>query len=71
MNISEESIRYLSELFNGDLGDYYSYKSGPKIFKFFNTYFGYSDTYSFGKSYPSRWQITYNKITDESDFFVV
>lgn len=53
MNISEESIRYLSELFNGDLGDYYSYKSGPKIFKFFNTYFGYSDTYSFGKSYPS------------------
>ncbi len=64
MNISDESIRFLAELFNGDNGNCYVYKSGPKIFKFFNQYFGYSDTYSFGNSYPSRWQITYNKIVD-------
>lgn len=53
MNISEESIRCLAELFNGDTGNCFVYKSGPKIFKFFNQYFGYSDTYSFGNTYPS------------------
>lgn len=64
MQISEESLRYISELFNGDIDGIYVYKSGPKIFKFFNKYFNYNDVYSFGKSYPSRWNITYNKLVE-------
>ena len=64
MNISEDNLRFVSELFNGDVEDVYLYKSGPKIFKFFNNYFGYNDSYHFGNSYPSRWNITYNKLVD-------
>ena len=64
MNISEDNLRFVSELFNGDVEDIYLYKSGSKIFKFFNNYFGYNDSYHFGNSYPSRWNITYNKLVD-------
>ncbi len=64
MNISEDSLRYISELFNGDIESLFIYKSGPKIFHFFNKYFGFNDVYSFGKSYPSRWNITYNKLVE-------
>lgn len=64
MQISEESLKYIAELFNGDIDGIFVYKSGPKIFKFFNKYFNYDDVYSFGKSYPSRWNITYNKLVE-------
>ena len=64
MNISEDSLRYISELFIGDTGDIYPRKTGPQIFKFFNKYFGNNDHYSFGNSYPSRWQIAMNKIIE-------
>lgn len=64
MNISEESLRYLSELFNGDIGNYYPKKTGPNIFHFFNKYFGYHDSYTFGNQYPSRWNITYKKLVE-------
>lgn len=61
MNISEESLKYLANLFNGDIEKFYTYKNGPKIFRFFNIYFNYNDFYSFNNTYPSRWKITYNK----------
>lgn len=60
--ISEEFIRFLSELINGDIEGLYSYKSGPKLVHFFNQYFGYNDVYQQG--FPSRWNYTYNKIVD-------
>ncbi len=64
MNISEESLRYISELFIGDIGDIFSHKTGSQIFKFFNKYFGYNDHYSFGNNYPSRWVMAINKIIE-------
>ena len=64
MNISEESLRFLSDLFIGDKEGIFTYKSGSKIFSFFNKYFGYDDVYSFGCSYPSRWTMARDKIVD-------
>lgn len=60
--LSEDFIRYLAELINGDIEGMYSYKSGPKLVKFFNEHFNYNDTYSQG--FPSRWLYTYNKIVE-------
>lgn len=64
MNISEESLKYISNVFIGDTGNFYTKKSGPKIFSFFNKYFGYNDSYIFGRQYPSRWNIVYNKLVE-------
>ena len=58
--MSEEFIRFLSELINGDFEGLYSYKSGSKLVNFFNQYFNYRDVYKSG--FPSRWMYTYNKI---------
>lgn len=58
--MSEDFIRFLSELINGDYEELYAYKSGPKLVRFFNQYFNYNDTY--GQGFPSRWIYTYNKI---------
>lgn len=60
--LSENFIRYLAELINGDIEGMYSYKSGPKLVKFFNENFNYSDIY--GQGFPSRWLYTYNKIVE-------
>ena len=60
--LSEQFVRFLAELINGDKDDLYSYKSGPKIVLFFNQYFGYEDVYQQG--FPSRWIYTYNKIIE-------
>ena len=60
--LSEEFIRFLAELINGDVDSLYSYKSGPKLVTFFNQYFGYTDIYKQG--FPSRWIYTYNKIIE-------
>lgn len=63
--VSEEFLKFSSKLFNGDLNhDLFSYKSGPKIFYFFNKYFGFNDHYSFANTYPSRWQITEGKLIE-------
>ena len=58
--MSEDFIKFLSELINGDIENLYTYKSGPKLVNFFNQYFGSTDTY--GQGFPSRWIYTYNKI---------
>lgn len=60
--LSEESIRQISHLFCGDTGNYYLYKTGPKLVAFFNQYFGANDVYKSG--FPSRWVYVYNKIVN-------
>lgn len=60
--MSEDFIKFLAELINGDYEGGYSYKSGPKLVKFFNQYFNYTDEYKQG--FPSRWVYTYNKIVE-------
>ena len=60
--MSEEFLRFLAELINGDYEEMYSYKSGPKLVNFFNQYFNYTDVYAQG--FPSRWMYTYSKIVE-------
>lgn len=64
--LDEKTIRFISELFNGDLekDSGFIYKSGPDIYRFFNTYFGYKDKYNWGGINPSRWQMTFNKLIE-------
>ena len=62
ITISEESLRLLSELFNGDNPNYYNYKTGPQIYQFFNKYFEFNESY-WGKNQPSRRTITSNFIS--------
>ena len=51
--ISDDSLKYIANVFIGDEGDYYSYKSGPDLVRFFNDFMNTSDEYSQG--FPSRW----------------
>ncbi len=51
--ISAETVKRISNIFCGDEGDYYKYKSGSQLVTFFNQYFGCNDTY--GQGFPSRW----------------
>lgn len=60
--ISEESIKRISSLFCGDAGDFYEYKSGPRLVSFFNQYFDSADVY--GQGFPSRWAYVYDKIIE-------
>lgn len=60
--LSEDTLRQIAELFNGDVEGLYSYKSGGRLVRFFNEKFGYSDVY--GQGFPSRWQYTYNKLVE-------
>lgn len=62
--ITEDTLRAISSIFDGDTEDIYCYKSGSAIFKFFNRYFGYHDVYSFRESYPSRWVIVSQKLAE-------
>ena len=45
--ISENSLRQISDIFCGDTGDFYSYKTGSKLVGFFNQYFQAKDAYGF------------------------
>ncbi|NNJ33245.1 hypothetical protein [Lacrimispora defluvii] len=60
--LTDDSIISISHLIIGDEGDLYAYKSGSQIVKFFNGYFGYSDTY--GQGFPSRWIFAHDKLVD-------
>lgn len=60
--ISESTLRTISEIFCGDIEGYYSYKSGPKLVSFFNTYCNAHDQYRQG--FPSRWAYVYNKLAE-------
>lgn len=67
--ITSDTIREVSEIFCGDISGYYTYKSGPKLVEFFNSYFQYKDIYQSG--FPSRWAYVHDKIIDLIDFFQV
>jgi hypothetical protein len=58
--LSSDSVKEIANIFCGDIGDYYTYKSGPKLVSFFNTNFGTKDVYQSG--FPSRWAYVYDKI---------
>lgn len=60
--LSHETIKSISEIFCGDLGQFYTYKSGPRLVDFFNQNFGYNDTY--GPGFPSRWRYVYDSFID-------
>ena len=51
--IGKDSITQISHIFCGDVEGFYSYKTGSKLVKFFNQYFGMKDIYQSG--FPSRW----------------
>lgn len=58
--LSQNTLRKISEIYNGDTEDFYEYKSGPKLVSFFNENFGFSDSY--GQGFPSRWYYTLDKL---------
>ncbi|WP_099363589.1 serine/threonine-protein kinase [Fredinandcohnia onubensis] len=60
--ISDEDLRYISEVFIGDTGECYSYKAGGDLVAFFNQYFGYNDIYQSG--FPSRWFYVVERLQD-------
>ena len=58
--ISESTLKQIAKLFCGDTEGYYTYKSGPQLIDFFNTYYAAEDYYYNG--FPSRWAYVYDKI---------
>lgn len=59
--ISEQTLRNIAEIFNGDTkDDLFKYKSGPQLVDFFNTHFGFKDLY--GQGFQSRWYFTVDKL---------
>ena len=60
--ISEGTLKYISQVFCGDIAGFYAYKSGPNLVSFFNSWFGYEDVY--GQGFPSRWAYVYDKLID-------
>ncbi|MBF8984506.1 serine/threonine protein kinase [Lutibacter sp. B2] len=62
---TKDTIRFMAELFNGDINGLYKYKSGSDLVEFFNQYFNYDDSYRQG--FPSRWSYTNDKIVEIID----
>lgn len=60
--LSEDSLKQISHIFCGDIGEYYLYKKGQKLVDFFNHYYQGNDTY--GQGFPSRWIYVYNKLVE-------
>lgn len=60
--ISESTLRSIADIFCGNTGDYYSYKSGPQLVSFFNNHFNAKDQYQQG--FPSRWAYVYDKLVE-------
>lgn len=55
-------IRELSNIFIGDSGEIYKYKTGPELVSFFNQYFSDSDVYQ--SPFPSRWVYVHDKLVN-------
>lgn len=55
-------IRELSNVFIGDSGVIYKYKTGPELVSFFNQYFSDSDVYQ--SPFPSRWVYVHDKLVN-------
>ena len=60
--LSDSTIKQISQMFCGDIEGYYTYKTGPQLVSFFNTYYTVGDEYKSG--FPSRWVYVYDKLVD-------
>ena len=58
--LTSSTLKHFSHIFCGDEGDFYSYKTGPKLVSFFNENFGFKDVY--GQGFPSRWAYVYDRL---------
>ncbi len=59
--ITEDTLAEISMMFCGDTPNYYSYKNGLALVKFFNTAFGYNESYVYS-GFPSRWRYVTDKL---------
>lgn len=57
-----DSLREISNIFDGDVGSFYVYKKGSELVEFFNSNFGSNDTYGIG--FPSRWIYVKDKLVE-------
>ena len=60
--LTEETLKHIANIFIGDEGNFFPYKSGPVIVNFFNNYLGTTDNY--GQGFPSRWVFVFNKLVE-------
>ena len=60
--ISEGVLKYIAQVFCGDINGFYAYKSGPNLVSFFNNWFDFRDVY--GQGFPSRWAYVYDKLVN-------
>lgn len=60
--MTNETLMSISQMFCGNEGDYFSYKTGSKLVHFFNEYFGYKDIYK--SPFPSRHVYLHDKLVE-------
>ena len=70
--IDPEFYKTLAKILCGDETELVTYKTGPQLVDFFNSYFGFSDVYRQG--FPTRWIYVNDKWlsfseTGKLDFF--
>lgn len=60
--MTNETLMNISQIFCGNEGDFFTYKTGSQLVKFFNEYFQYRDVYK--SPFPSRHIYLNNKLID-------
>ncbi|MCP1287695.1 serine/threonine protein kinase [Mammaliicoccus sciuri] len=60
--MNENLLKEISEIFCGNYGEYFNYKTGPELIKFFNQYYNKNDVYN--KDFPTRWVYVYNNLIE-------
>ena len=60
--MTNETLMKISQMFCGNEGDYFNYKTGSQLVRFFNEYFGYKDIYK--APFPSRHVYLHNKLVE-------
>lgn len=60
--MTNETLMNISQMFCGNEGDYFSYKTGSQLVHFFNEYFGYKDIYK--SPFPSRHVFLHDKLVE-------
>lgn len=63
--INLEFYKTLAKIFCGDETELFTYKTGPQLVDFFNSYFGFSDVYRQG--FPTRWVYVNDKLLSFSE----
>lgn len=60
--LTEGTLKTISNIFIGDIGNFFSYKRGYDLVNFFNRYYSVNDKYRQG--FPSRWAYVYDKFVE-------